>query len=117
MLYKGVYIRVLYYKRPCYYKIILLQVVKCICSRKEQLRIVRACHIDATSGHLGIKKTHNRVAERFYWIEITKDVQKAVSSCSYLVHFLAHTSDLYNHIAISIKMFQCHFSLNVGIYL
>ena len=62
------------------------------------------------------QKDTNRVAEQFYWIGITQDVQKAVSSCSYLVHFLAHTTDLYSHIAISIKMFQYHFSLNVGIY-
>ena len=33
----------------------------------EQEKIIRACHIDETSGHFGVKKTAARVSERFYW--------------------------------------------------
>ena len=33
--------------------IIMFQFVKCIPSRSDQRRIVRSCHIDPTSGHLG----------------------------------------------------------------
>ena len=48
-------------------------------SREEQLRILRACHSDATSGHLGFKKTLARVTERFTWYGMTKDVEYVVS--------------------------------------
>lgn len=53
--------------------------MKCVSSLKDQLRIVKSCHIDPTSGHLGIKKTYHRVVERFSWIGIMKDVEKVVS--------------------------------------
>ena len=41
--------------------------VKVVTSVKEQGRILRACHSDATSGHFGSTKSWRRVAERFYW--------------------------------------------------
>ena len=47
-------------------------------SRKEQLEILRACHFDPTSGHLGMKKTMNRISERFKWPGIVKDVTAMV---------------------------------------
>lgn len=47
-------------------------------SKEEQLRILRACHCDATSGHLGLKKTLARITERFSWYGMTKDVEDMV---------------------------------------
>ena len=36
-------------------------------SQEEWLKILRACHIDPTAGHMGIKRTTSRVSERFMW--------------------------------------------------
>ena len=53
--------------------------VKVIQSRKDQLLIVKACHSEPTSGHFGLTKTWRRVAERFYWKGMVKDVHDLVS--------------------------------------
>lgn len=58
-------------------------------SRQEQIRIVKSCHIEPTSGHLGIKKTFYRITERFTWIGIYKYVKNVVSlkcnmNCTYI---------------------------------
>ena len=37
-----------------------------------------ACHLDPTSGHTGIKRTSYRIAERFFWKGLTKDVEQLV---------------------------------------
>lgn len=34
-------------------------------NREEQVKILRACHIDPTAGHMGIKKTVSRITECF----------------------------------------------------
>jgi hypothetical protein len=47
-------------------------------SREEQMRIARLCHVDPTSGHLGIKKTYGRFTERFAWNAVLKDVKEVV---------------------------------------
>ena len=59
---------------------------------EERQRILKACHCDPTSGHLGIKKTMTRINERFFWPGLVKDVHELVccylhnnSSCSYVV--------------------------------
>ena len=54
-----------------------------ISSVREQQRILKACHLDATSGHFGVTKTHKRIAERFYWKGMVADVRKLVSSVLY----------------------------------
>ena len=46
---------------------------------EEQQRIIKACHSDVTSGHLGYKKTMSRVTERFTWYGMTKDIEEVVS--------------------------------------
>jgi hypothetical protein len=53
--------------------------VKVVTSVKEQGRILRACHSDATSGHFGTTKTWRRVAERFYWRGMANQVKEMVS--------------------------------------
>ncbi len=54
--------------------------VKYIHSRDEQQTITKSCHVDPTSGHLGIKKTLSRITERFMWPGVTKDVEMLVST-------------------------------------
>ena len=48
-------------------------------NKEEQQRIIKVCHSDATSGHLGFKKTMSRVTERFTWYGMTKDIEAVVS--------------------------------------
>ncbi len=48
-------------------------------SVEEQHSILRACHMDPTSGHMGVKRTVYRIEERFYWKGVIKDVEHTVS--------------------------------------
>ena len=45
----------------------------------EQRRIVVSCHSDETSGHFGVRKTANRISDRFYWRGMWKEVENYVS--------------------------------------
>ena len=38
-----------------------------------------SCHVDATSGHMGVRKTLFRISERFYRKGVSKDVENMVS--------------------------------------
>jgi len=49
--------------------------VKVIASREEQVQILNSCHSDATSGHLGTRKTRRKIAERFYWKWLSTEVK------------------------------------------
>jgi len=40
----------------------------------ERKKIVVACHRDATSGHMGTKKTLARITKKFMWPGVAKDV-------------------------------------------
>ena len=53
--------------------------VRSIRNHDEQQNISRSCHVDPTSGHLGIKKTLSRITERFMWPGVSKDVELLVS--------------------------------------
>ncbi len=53
--------------------------IRYIKNREEQLRILRACHADLTSGHLGFRRTLARITERFTWKGVVKDAQEIVS--------------------------------------
>ena len=52
--------------------------IRYIRNRQDQLRITQSCHVNPTSGHLGIMKTGNRIKERFIWKGIWKDVKETV---------------------------------------
>ena len=54
------------------------QLVMPKCLRKE---ILFACHEDLFSGHGGIKKTYERLRNRFYWDNMYKDTVEHVQSC------------------------------------
>lgn len=62
----------------CYCIINQVVELRYIRARDEKHRILRACHIDPTGGHFGIKKTICKVSERFMWNGIVKDVQELV---------------------------------------
>ena len=62
--------------------------MKYILSRSDQLRIVKMCHVDPTSGHLGITKSVSRIKERFMWKGVWKDVKDMVRIHILLVLFV-----------------------------
>ena len=53
--------------------------VRYIKNKEEQQRILTACHLDPTSGRMGVKKTLARITERFMWPGVVKSVQNLVS--------------------------------------
>jgi hypothetical protein len=46
-----------------------------------RLRILRECHDCPSAGHLGVAKTLQRVAERFWWPHMARTVRNYVVSC------------------------------------
>ena len=64
--------------------------MKYIKDRHDQLRIAKSCHVDPTSGHLGVRKTIGRVKERFMWKGVWEDVKTVVSAsfCYYYSQLL-----------------------------
>ena len=65
--------------------------VRFILNKSERAKIVKECHKDPTSGHLGTKRTLSRVTERFMWPGVAKDVYHAVSRT---FHEIKAASDL-----------------------
>ncbi|CAC5409280.1 unnamed protein product [Mytilus coruscus] len=47
----------------------------------ERRRILKQCHDNKTSGHLGIKKTLSRIKDRFYWPGLRQDVVAYIAGC------------------------------------
>lgn len=43
--------------------------------------ILRSCHDEATSGHLGIQRTLQKIAKRFFWHDMAQDVTNYVRAC------------------------------------
>ena len=59
---------------------------------EEQLKILAACHLDPTAGHMGEKRTVKRITERYIWNGIVKDVKEMVCytiSCYLLWNMLS----------------------------
>ncbi|KAL5484254.1 hypothetical protein EMCRGX_G020716 [Ephydatia muelleri] len=55
--------------------------VRYVRSSEERCSIMKACHVDITSGHMGVKRTSHRVLERFFWKGVTKDIEIMISTC------------------------------------
>ena len=53
--------------------------VKVVTSVDDQRRILESCHSEPTSGHFSTTKTWRRIAERFYWRGMSKQVKELVS--------------------------------------
>jgi hypothetical protein len=49
--------------------------------REYTKHVLSGCHDDIGGAHLGRMKTLNKVAQRFYWIGMAKDVANWVASC------------------------------------
>ena len=49
-----------------------------VLTENEQQKILKACHLDSMSGHMGMKHTLSRMTERFMWPSVGKDVEQLV---------------------------------------
>ena len=47
-------------------------------SSEQRKKILHACHVDKTAGHMGRTRTLYRIKERFMWHGMVKDVQEMV---------------------------------------
>lgn len=43
--------------------------------------ILASCHDDITAGHLGMKRTLNKISQRYFWRKMFADITKYVLSC------------------------------------
>ena len=50
-----------------------------ITSAEERQKILLACHVHPTAGHLGKTRTIYRIKERFMWHGVVRDVKSLVS--------------------------------------
>lgn len=70
-------------------------------TKDEQMRILQACHVDATAGHMGKTRTIYKIKERFMWHGMVKDVKELVCSVDYcnisLSYALCIVSMLFLH--------------------
>lgn len=54
---------------------------KMVIPKEKRKEVLRECHDMPTAGHLGIYKTHDRVARRYYWPMMKSDISRYVNSC------------------------------------
>ena len=66
------------------------KLVEIIQSSDERKMIVEACHRDKTSGHFGVKKTVGRVAAKYYWRGMHKQVEDYVSHHHHECHIYVY---------------------------
>ena len=57
-------------------------------TKDEQMKILQACDVDTTAGHMGKTRTIYRIKERFMLHGMGKDVKELVGSVDYIT--LAH---------------------------
>jgi len=57
--------------------------------KKHRLRVLNECHNQPTAGHQGIRKTINRVTQRYYWPGLFRDVARYVRNCETCQKFKA----------------------------
>lgn len=72
--------------------------LKYISTAEDRKRIMQACHMSPTSGHMGIKRTMYRVTERFFWKGVAKDVEKFVRLQTNLA--IKFTCVYYNKVSV-----------------
>ena len=56
-----------------------------VVNKEEQKKILQACHIDPTSGHMSRTRTLYRIKEQFMWHGLVNDVQNMVRTNDYVV--------------------------------
>lgn len=69
---------------------------------EEQKKILYACHVHLTAGHMGRVKTLHRIKESFMWRRMYRDVQELVSLSS-----LQHLYPLSSLIPFTLQLRRC----------
>ena len=54
-----------------------------IVPRTLRTLIIAACHATPLAGHAGVHKTHWRIAARYFWPGMSKDIREAVLGCGH----------------------------------
>lgn len=54
---------------------------KLVIPEKLRNQVLKECHDDPTSGHLGMKKSINRTRQHYYWPSLIQDVKDYVRKC------------------------------------
>ncbi|XP_055913098.1 uncharacterized protein LOC129946788 [Eupeodes corollae] len=54
---------------------------KLVLGKSDRTRTLNECHDAPLSGHMGVKKTFARVAEKYYWPKMRSDITRYVRSC------------------------------------
>ena len=73
--------------------------------------IFSACHVSPMSGHMGIHKTFWRIAVRFWWPKMLRDVVELVKACAHciLANSMAKDSSAFLHAYINDSPFDIMF--------
>ena len=54
---------------------------KIVVPREDRPELIRTAHDPPTAGHMGVYKTHSRLAEKYYWPKMRNDVACFVRKC------------------------------------
>lgn len=55
--------------------------------RKEVIEVLNSCHDHLLAGHLGVKRTFDKIKEDYYWPNYYESVKEFVSSCKVCQQF------------------------------
>ena len=69
--------------------------VRYVRSSEEICHILKACHVDLTSGHMGVEHTSHRVLERFVLERCDKGYRKYGNITHFSLHLYVSYTDLY----------------------
>ena len=86
--------------------------IRYIINQRERKKILFACHVDETSGHMGVTRTLARIKERYMWHGMVKDVKEMVSRFAYicpciLVHIIVKFNT-YNYWDVNLVLYYCY---------
>ena len=80
--------------------------IRYIINRRERKKILFACHVDETSGHMGVTRTLARIKERYMWHGMVKDVKEMVSRFAHLsLYFSAHNSQIQYYWDVNLVLY------------
>jgi hypothetical protein len=57
-----------------------MKLLKCV-PIADRLDVLKLVHDDPKSGHLGFKKTYNRLSDKYYWPKMYKETKEYVETC------------------------------------
>ena len=67
-----------------------LKVTQIVVPKQLQGKLLTVAHEYPTSGHLGVKKSFDRLTRHFYWVGIGKAVRAFCRSCEVCQRLVGH---------------------------